>query len=101
MLHLLRLLSVLPARFFLSRRDLLLENLALRQQLSVLRRKTPHPQFVASDKGFWVILQRFWPGWKRALILVQPNTVVGGIVQASSCIGRGSRTIELVLGEDA
>jgi transposase InsO family protein len=27
------------------------------------------------DKFFWVILRRLWPGWKRALILVQPETV--------------------------
>jgi hypothetical protein len=25
---------------------------------------------------FWVILRWLWPGWKRALILVQPETVV-------------------------
>jgi putative transposase len=78
MLRLLRLLAILPARFFRSRRDLLLENLALRQQLEVLKRRAPHPRFAASDKWFWVLLQRFWPGWKRALILVQPDTVVRG-----------------------
>jgi transposase InsO family protein len=53
-----------------------LENLALRQQLSVLKKRHPQPRFVASDKLFWVILQRLWPGWKRVLVLVQPETVV-------------------------
>jgi hypothetical protein len=38
MLRLLWFLSVLLTRFFRSRRDLLLENLALRQQLAVLKR---------------------------------------------------------------
>jgi putative transposase len=75
MQRLLSLLPVLAARFFNSRRDLLLENLALRQQLAVL--KVRQPRFAPSDKLFWVMLCRLWPGWKQALILVQPETVVG------------------------
>ena len=74
-----RLLSLLPflfARFFLSRRDLLLENVALRQQLGVLRQRHPRPRFAAPDKFFWVMLRRLWPGWKQALTLIQPETVV-------------------------
>jgi putative transposase len=76
MLRHLRLLAVLFTRLFRSRRDLVLENLALRQQLSVLRRLRPKPQFAAADRLFWVALQRVWHGWQKALILVQPETVV-------------------------
>ena len=76
MLRLLRLLSTLPIRFSCSRRDLLLENLALRQQLVVLRQRWPQPRFAAPDRLFWAVLQRFWCGWKQALILVQPEMVV-------------------------
>ena len=76
MLRSLRLLVVLFTRLFRSRRDLLLENLALRQQLGVFRQKHPPPQFAAPDKLFWVMLRRLWAGWRRALILVQPETVV-------------------------
>ena len=72
----LRLLFVLLVRSAHSRRNLLLENLALRQQLGVLNHRHPQPRFAAPDKLFWVILRRLWPGWKRALILVQPETVV-------------------------
>jgi putative transposase len=25
---------------------------------------------------FWIILRRFWSGWKQALLIVQPETVV-------------------------
>jgi putative transposase len=75
MQRLLSLLSVLATRFYRSRRDLLLENLALRQQLAVLKVRYRQPRFAASDKLFWVILRRLWPGWKQALILVQPETV--------------------------
>lgn len=76
MLCFLRLMIVLFARLFCSRRDLQLENLALRQQLAVLGRKHSQPRFAASDRLFWVLLRRLWPGWKQALILVQPEIVV-------------------------
>jgi putative transposase len=72
----LRLLSIFSARFFRSRCDLLLENLALRQQLAVLKQRHSRPRFATVDKLLWVILRRLWPGWKQALILVQPETVV-------------------------
>jgi transposase InsO family protein len=76
MLRLLGLLVFLSARLFCARRDLLLENLALRQQLGVFKQKHPLPRFAAADKLFWIVLRRFWAGWSRALILVQPETVV-------------------------
>ncbi|MES2222519.1 MAG: integrase core domain-containing protein [Acidobacteriota bacterium] len=62
---------------FCSRHELLLENLALRQQLSVLKARLPQPRLSAADKFFWVLLRRLWPRWKRALILVQPETAAG------------------------
>ena len=76
MLRLLRLLFVLFVRSFCSRRDLLLENLALRQQLAILKERRPRPRFSASDRLFWTTLSRLWSKWQRALILVQPETVV-------------------------
>ena len=76
MLRSLKLLLVPLVQSVHSRRDLLLENLALRQQLGVLKQRHPQPRFAALDKLFWVILRRLWPGWKRALILVQLETVV-------------------------
>jgi putative transposase len=76
MLRLLRLLVVLFSRFFRLRSDLLLENLALRQQLAILKQKHPQPRIAATDKLFWVTLSRLWAGWRRPLILVQPETVV-------------------------
>ena len=74
-----RMLSLffgLLARCASSHRNLLLENLALRQQLTVLGARHPHPRLPAPDKLFWVILRRLWSGWKQALILVEPETVV-------------------------
>jgi putative transposase len=63
-------------RLFRARRALLLENLALRQQLAALKRKHPRPKLTAFDKFFWILAQRFWSGWKRALMIVTPETVV-------------------------
>ncbi len=60
-----------------SRRDLGLENIALRQQLMVLQRQAGKVRLWDRDRVFWVWLQRAWPGWRRALLLVQPATVVG------------------------
>jgi transposase InsO family protein len=61
---------------FRSRRSLLLENLALRQQLTALKRKHAKPKLRVLDRLFWVLARRFWPAWKRSLIVVTPETVV-------------------------
>jgi hypothetical protein len=50
-----------------TRTDLALENLALRQQLVLLRRRSKRPQFGRRDRLFWVWLSRRWAGWREAL----------------------------------
>ncbi len=59
-----------------SRRNLALENLALRHQLMVLRRQSGRPRLRDRDRFFWISLLRLWPNWRSALSLVQPATVV-------------------------
>ena len=49
------------------RRDLALENLALRQQLAILKRKRQRPHLTAGDRLFWVTLSRVWKQWSNAL----------------------------------
>jgi putative transposase len=61
---------------FRSRQDLMLENLALRQQLLALHAKRPGRRLSTPHKLFWVILRRLWSGWKTPLVLVTPRTVV-------------------------
>jgi len=63
-------------RLFRSRRRLVLENLALRQQLGVLKRRHPRPRLDLFDKLFWAMAYQFWPAWKETLIVVTPETVV-------------------------
>jgi putative transposase len=63
-------------RLFPNCRDLVLENFVLRHQLGVLKRRRPRPSLSIFDKLFWVAISRFWSGWKQALIIVTPETVV-------------------------
>jgi hypothetical protein len=60
-----------------SQRELALENLALRQQLAVLKHATKRPTLTHADRVFWVALSRVWAGWQDTLILVKPETVIG------------------------
>lgn len=62
---------------FRSRSDLVIENLALRQQLAVLKAKKPRPRLTPLDRAFWVLVRRTWARWSEALIIVKPETVVG------------------------
>ena len=60
-----------------TRQTLLLENLALRQQLAVLQRDSKRPRLRKADRVFWVFLSRSWTGWTGTLTLVKPETVIG------------------------
>jgi len=84
-------------RLFCTHRWLLLENLALRQQLAALKRRHPRPRLGAFDKLFWVLAWRFWSGWKQALVIVRPETVVrwhrSGFVLYWRALSRAGRVI--------
>lgn len=60
----------------LGRAALATENLALRQQLSVLRRQSRRPQLNDRDRLFWVFMKVLWPRWREVLQIVTPETVV-------------------------
>ena len=64
-------------RIFRTRRGLLLENLALRQQIAVLKRQHPKPKRGLLDKLFWVAVRQLWSDWEKWLPLVTPETVAG------------------------
>jgi len=72
LLHLLRLL---PFRVG-GHRQLALENLALRHQIAVYKRTVTRPRLRRTDRVFWIALARLWPGWRRPLLIVTPDTVL-------------------------
>ena len=60
-----------------SRLELEAEILALRHQLVVLQRPAPRrPRLRRADRLLWVLLSRIWPNWRRAVLIVTPDTVV-------------------------
>src|SRR5262252_7358419 len=62
---------------FQSRACLQVENLALRHQINVLRRGARRRLPLKSgDRLLWVWLSRLWTGWRSALVIVKPETVI-------------------------
>jgi putative transposase len=57
-------------------RQLALENLALRHQLSVYKRTMTRPKLRPTDRLFWIGLARAWAGWRQSLMIVTPDTVL-------------------------
>ena len=56
--------------------NLAAENLALRQQLGVMKRTSRRPKIRTADRLFWVLLSRIWGPWRKSLVIVNPDTVV-------------------------
>jgi putative transposase len=71
------LVSVLPTTLR-SRASLQAEILALRHQLAVYQHRysaRPRPQ--PPDRILWAWLSSLWRGWRDALVIVRPSTVIG------------------------
>ena len=76
MIRLLWAIIVALSSGFRSRRGLMLENLAPRQQLStVLQMRRSRIGLV--DRAFWVVLRGVWARWSDAVVIVKPETVIG------------------------
>jgi putative transposase len=58
------------------RASLVLENLALRQQLAILNRKAARPRLQSVDRTFWTVLSQAWSRWADALLIVRPATII-------------------------
>ena len=77
LLNLTTLLLRCTAALFRSRNEQVIIELALRQQLAIYAQKKTKPNIPPLDRAFWIALFRYWPRWKEALVIVQPDTVVG------------------------
>ena len=61
---------------FRSREELVAENMMLRQQLIVASRKVAQPRFRPHERGLLVFLSSIVRGWRDAVLLVKPDTIV-------------------------
>jgi hypothetical protein len=76
--------------FVISRHQLAMEVVALRQQLAVYKRKQPHPKLRRSERLFWVVVRQMWDyclGLSSSLNLI-PSSL--GIGPATGCSGDGA-----------
>jgi putative transposase len=70
-------LLALLASTFQTRFALQAEIAALRHQIVVLQRSAPRRlRLKQSDRLLWIVLSRFWRGWRRWVYIVKPDTVV-------------------------
>lgn len=72
-----QLLSILRD-LFRSRASLEAEIVALRHQVAVLKQRlgSRRVRLSGRDRMFWALLSQAWPGWRTALVIVQPETVL-------------------------
>jgi putative transposase len=59
-----------------SKSELMLENALLRQQLIVVSRQVKRPQLSWRERGIMVLLGSKLRGWKEAVFIVQPDTIL-------------------------
>jgi len=72
-----------------SRRELVIENALLRQQVVILRRKSPRPRFTTFDRLRFLLAAAVLPTWRRALALCSPRPFCGGIASGFAFSGVG------------
>lgn len=73
------LVSLLHSLRFMvrSRASLHLEIIALRHQLAVLNRsRRPRLRLTSADRALWAWLSQAWSGWRSAVHIVRPDTVI-------------------------
>ena len=61
---------------FRTRLEMQAENLALHHQIIVLQRGRKRLALNAVDRFLWVCLSRLWAGWRSALAIFKPETVI-------------------------
>ncbi len=70
--HFLALIDALVA----DRSRLALENIALRQQITVLKRSVKRAKIEDSDRIFWILTRRLLDTWRDTLMIIDPETVI-------------------------
>ena len=75
-MSILRLAAALLLSLLKSRRRLVLDNPALRQQVTMLRQSVKKPRPSMADKLFWILFSRYVDDWRQILYGLHPDTVV-------------------------
>ena len=70
------LLRLLTSRLRPHFAELEIELLVARQQLAICQRSALRPRLRLRDRLFWCWFSRLWSGWKQALVVVKPATVI-------------------------
>lgn len=72
------LLTILKTTFssLKSYRHLALENLALRQQLAMLKQSGTRPRVSFVDRVFWMLFSKTVDRWRAMLHVLHPDTIV-------------------------
>jgi hypothetical protein len=84
----LRLIDALRA-LVRERSDVVLENMALRQQVATLAAKGGRPRITSVDRWLWTVLRRCGSRWTEVLVFVNPRPWCVGTAPASVAIGPG------------
>ena len=61
---------------FKSKNDLIIENLALKQQLATYKARKLKPKLRERDRLFWIVLKKSWSKWVDSLVIVKPETIL-------------------------
>jgi hypothetical protein len=69
-------IATFVSSLFKSHRQLTPENLALRQQLAMLKPSVKRPQVSPADRLFWILFSKYVDGWRTMLHALHPDTVV-------------------------
>jgi hypothetical protein len=75
-MHWITLLLALINELLADRSRLALENIALRQQVAVLKRSVKCAKIDDSDRIFWILMRRLLDSWRETLLIVKPETVI-------------------------
>jgi putative transposase len=70
------LLRLLTSGSWPNAEDIEIELLVAKQQLAIYQRSVSRPRLRFRDRLFWCWLSRLWSGWKDAIVVVHPATVI-------------------------
>src|ERR1039457_6581654 len=77
MFEFLLMVLIYPLSLLRAHHERAMENLALRHQIMVLKRRTQRPKLRPWDRCLWMILKRVWPNWRTPLMIFRLETVIG------------------------